>query len=42
MGDVLQLESRFDRWRPEVDTDNGAREAGPRMRAACCSTSART
>ena len=41
LGEPLRLESRFDRWRPEVDRASGAREAGPRTRAGCCSTSAR-
>jgi len=29
LGDVLQLESRFDRWRPEVDTDKWREGGGP-------------
>jgi predicted dehydrogenase len=45
LGDLLRLESRFERWRPEVDRGKWREGGTPAIRrtpAACCSTWART
>ena len=43
LGELVRFESRFERWRPEVDADEVARGRRPlRTRAGCSSTSART
>ena len=42
LGRVLRLESRFDRWRPQIKAGAWREEGDPPTAAGCCSTSAAT